>query len=130
MYFLYEKDYRELADTLSIPIDNKDILENLVIKVHRKLENMHFDNKPWLLIFDNLEEEKRLPRRGGVVLITTYYMNFYRSDKTHLLPLTPFTEMEAAAFFPKASQNELIELTQAFEGFPVLFTLAKQYCKQ
>lgn len=79
-----EQAYQELATRLDIPISilNQKSQEEIRKFVFRKLEN-HSSAQPWLLIFDNVENEAPLlneyPKRGGIILYTA------KNDK--ILPL-------------------------------------------
>ncbi|BBI17833.1 hypothetical protein [Neochlamydia sp. S13] len=62
--------YRKLATTLKIDIDEKATTQEIEENLFFWLENHPFE-KPWLLIFDNVEEKIKLPQRGGFILITS-----------------------------------------------------------
>jgi tetratricopeptide (TPR) repeat protein len=127
---LYDEAYRLLAKTLNIPFDKEspDVIRR---KVHFYLENVQ-DEKPWLLIFDNVENELPIPARGGVVLITSRQEHLGALQASRL-DIQPFDKEESKEFLLKylnADQLDDVDgLHRALEGWPLLLTQVAMYLK-
>nr|WP_166154436.1 tetratricopeptide repeat protein [Neochlamydia sp. AcF84]NGY94340.1 hypothetical protein [Neochlamydia sp. AcF84] len=119
--------YRQLANELNIRIDQKATSKEIEKKLFFQLENHPF-NKPWLLIYDNAEEEyqydqlekvdkiKRIafPQRGGFILMTA------RSNKMapfleDCLEVNPFTPLEGLEFLKARLSTHLPKPLKEYE---------------
>lgn len=125
----YDRSYRNLASQLNISCKEKDPLELVRNKVHQYLEETSF-SRPWLLIFDNLEEVTDLPNRGyGDVLISSRSKEFWSSF--HCLQVLPFTEEEGLELFGKIIGTEESsyrkEILQELDYFPLALNQAAHY---
>lgn len=112
--------YRELADQLEIR-SRKDVVPN----VNKKLEEWS-DEKPFLLIFDNLDNIERqilLPQRGnGAILITSRAQGAWDREEVEKMEL--FTPIEAVEAFRKTvpdrpDDEEMRKLVEQLDGFPL-----------
>src|SRR4030067_3715382 len=92
--------YLNLASSLKINLDSKDTKEDIIRRVHQKLE--HNTGKPWLLIFDNLNVVPQLPARGGLSLITDYA----RSTTIKGLEVGRLTEEEAMELLQRVTEKK------------------------
>lgn len=123
---LYEQSYRELAEVFNIPYQ-EDSIPILIRKVHSKLEE-GLDGKPWLLIFDHVEQmlsKDQIPRVGGCVLMTTRN-DFVKEKKCIDIP--PFSAEECEELFRKIGDTKEIDqmpnLMDVLLGYPILINLA------
>jgi tetratricopeptide (TPR) repeat protein len=123
-----DQGYRDLAEKLGLA-KAKESLEIIKEKVHFHLENHSFD-RPWLLIFDNVEKEFSFPQRGGSILIT--------SQKQMLNPelrleMEPFSPEESLALLEKITHEKrgpaMEQLVKDLEGIPLLIYYAAHYIK-
>ncbi len=124
-----DQGYRLLAQKLGL-LNPAESLEKVKERVHFYLEN-DAHSLPWLLIYDNVEEEfTDLPQRGGVVLITSQKKIL---NPEYLLEVTPFKKNEAIQLLEKItgeSQTPIMEeLVNDLEGIPLLLNYAAHYIK-
>ncbi len=124
-----DQSYRKLAEKLGIS-DFKEPLEKVKEKVHFYLENHSFD-RPWLLIFDNVENDlAHYPQRGGVILITSQKKIL---NPEFLLEVKPFSKEESLELLEKITGEkrgkEMESLVQELEGIPLLINYAAHYIK-
>src|SRR3990172_1685898 len=116
--------YRNLASSLKINLDPKDTKEDIIRRVHQKLE--HNTGKPWLLIFDNLNAPLPLPARGGLSLITGYA----KSTSIKGLEVGRLTEEEAIELLQRVTEKKsphLPELIKLIGRSPLLLDQAASY---
>lgn len=67
----YEEGYRDLGRQLRIPMEQEEGFDAFQERLHRYLEEKHFD-VPYLLILDNTQASPNLPGRGnGAVIMTS-----------------------------------------------------------
>jgi len=123
------QSYHSLAERLNLLTPNQT-LEQVKKKVHGYLENHPFD-QPWLLIFDNVEEElDDYPQRGGAVLITSQKKIL---KPEFLIEIEPFSEEESLELLEKISQEKrgaaMQQLVHDLEGIPLLINYAAHYIK-
>ncbi len=124
-----DQGYRLLAQKLEL-LNPGESLEKVKERVHFYLEN-ESQSLPWLLIYDNVEEEfTDLPQRGGVVLITSQKKIL---NPEYLLEVTPFQKNEAIQLLEKITGESLSpmmeELVNDLEGIPLLLNYAAHYIK-
>jgi tetratricopeptide (TPR) repeat protein/ankyrin repeat protein/predicted acylesterase/phospholipase RssA len=128
--FLYDEAYRLLAKTLNIPFE-KEPPEAIRRKVHFYLENTQ-EEKPWLLIFDNVENELPIPARGGVILITSRHQQLGALQALRI-GIQPFDKEESKEFLLKHLTSDQLDdldaLHQALGGWPLLLTQVAMYLK-
>ncbi len=120
-----DQGYRELAEVLNLPIFTSQQLHS---RVHRKLEQLEH---PWLLIFDNLEENIEFPQRGGNILITARDKELFPLYEPVEIP--PFSEKEGIAILKKVTgeeeSKEMKKLAQFF-SYPVVLGHIARYIRQ
>ncbi len=121
--------YRDLANKLGI-LNPSDSFSKIREKVHFYLENHHF-HLPWLLLFDNVEEEfKEYPQRGGAILITSQKKVL---NPEYLLEIHPFSKEESIQLLEKITHEPrsaaMEEVFQDLEGIPLLLNYAAHYIK-
>ncbi len=125
----YSKSYFRLAKELQISFDQKASTSVVVQKVHQHLENKSA-HQPWLLIFDNAQNECELPQKGkGAVLITTRnHLPWYSYP---CLELLPFSEEEALTLFQKITQKAETParrtLVKELDYYPLVLNLSAHY---
>ncbi|BBI17835.1 tetratricopeptide repeat protein [Neochlamydia sp. S13] len=120
--------YRSLAIVLKIDIDAKATILEMEESLFFWLEN-HFFEKPWLLIFDNVEEKFSLPQRGGFVLMTARRKDIAPSHKG-CLEVLPFTQYEAIEFLKgqiEEDEEQLQLLIDRLLGYPLALSKAAAY---
>jgi len=129
-----EPSYRRLAKNLRIFIDTDQPFERVLEEVHFFLENESLE-KPYLLIYDNVDQHINYPQRGnGRLLITTQHPELFTHSE-HKILLNPLTVEESQEIFkqilndqidPKISQ----ELAKILEGIPLSVNQAAHYIKK
>ncbi|NGX35091.1 MAG: hypothetical protein K1060chlam1_01459, partial [Candidatus Anoxychlamydiales bacterium] len=103
----YHQSYRELARQLNIPFGKKELNQIIRSRVHHYLENEVFQ-KPWLLIFDNVDSCIDFPQRGyGAIMITSRNQEFVRPF--YSMHIKPFLKEEASELFNKITGKTLEE---------------------
>ncbi len=126
----YEESYRLLAYSLNISTE-KNSIDQIISQVHFKLSNTK-DEKPWLLILDNVEKTVPIPERGGVVIITSQ-LEQVDSKTAILFPIQPFTHKETEEFLLKYLQPEQLDrldlLQKELGGWPLLLFQLPHYLK-
>ena len=110
-------DYRLLANTLKVYLDNHDSQEVIAQKVHHRLAQN--TGKPWLIIFDNLNDSAALPERGGVVLITSYRKN-PGVEGTEVLPFSHEEALELLKTVTKQKSPHFNRLLEFSGCYPLL----------
>jgi predicted acylesterase/phospholipase RssA/ankyrin repeat protein len=106
------QSYRELAQELKLDID-KNAPYEIERKVHNRLKEHPYE-KPWLLIYDNIEEAFT-PPQGGYVLITSRKREVWGNDKERI---------EVAEFGLEESLKVLSEITR--KNSPRMSELARE----
>jgi len=124
-----DRGYRDLAEKLGLG-DLQESLGSIKDKVHFYLENHSF-HRPWLLIFDNVEEEfVDYPQRGGIILVTSQQKIL---NPEYHLEVEPFSKEESVGLLKKITQQNyempMEELAQDLEGIPLLINYAAHYIK-
>lgn len=121
--------YRDLAERLQVlaPTDSPEMIQQ---KVHSYLENTPH-SLPWLLIFDNVENNLiDYPQKGGAIIVT--------SQKKVLAPellmeVTPFSKQEGQELLERITQKKEPSvsdcLTNDLEGIPLLINYAAHYIR-
>ncbi|MGA8165131.1 MAG: tetratricopeptide repeat protein [Waddliaceae bacterium] len=89
------RSYLYLADALGIRCKQDTPLEQIQQGVHYFLES-RTEEKPYLLIFDNVEKVPTLPKRRGCLLITSREKGIWRARDC--IEIEPFTREEAEHF--------------------------------
>lgn len=118
----YEQSYVHLAECLGLKIDHETPFAFLREKVHFALENKRF-SKPWLMIFDNLEEAIPLPQRGkGNVLITSRKKGLNEAGTAIEIPV--FSEEETRKLYKKILGGEKDEKWKSIGTILNFFPLA------
>lgn len=123
------QSYHSLAERLNL-LDSKESLDQLKKKVHSYLQTHSF-SRPWLLIFDNVEEElKDYPVSGGVILVTSQKKIL---NPECLIEVKPFSEEESVMLLEKISKEKrgapMVQLARDLEGIPLLLNYAAHYIK-
>lgn len=123
------QSYRLLAQRLNLLNANEN-LEQVKKKVHSYLEN-HTFARPWLLIFDNVEEEIiDYPQRGGAILVTSQKKIL---NPQCLIEVEPFSEEESLELLEKISQEKrgiaMRQLVHDLQRIPLLINYAAHYVK-
>jgi len=123
---LFELELKELGKALGLAVE-KEPKERVLQAVYSRL-SQGIQGKPFLLIFDNVEQPLLLPERGGVCLLTTRYPDLHPYPQD-LLNISPFTPEETQTLYQKLYRRDLsldhaTSLTQKLEGYPVLIGLA------
>ena len=79
--------------------------------------------KPWLLIYDNVEQELALPNRGGCILGTSQDAKVWPDYKQHTIELREFSDEEALIFIKRATEQSdelsMKELIRELGAFPL-----------
>ncbi|BBI17829.1 tetratricopeptide repeat protein [Neochlamydia sp. S13] len=121
--------YRQLATALKIDIDEKATTEEIEKNLFLCLESHPFE-KPWLLIFDNVEEKITFPQRGGFILMTAKRKDVAPSIKG-CLEVLPFTQKEALQFLQnqiaEQKEEQLQPLIDQLRGYPLALGKAAAY---
>jgi tetratricopeptide (TPR) repeat protein/ankyrin repeat protein/predicted acylesterase/phospholipase RssA len=112
-----ENGYRDLASTLKVYLENHDSLEVIVRKVHNRLAQNK--GKPWLIIFDNLNDSVPFPERGGVVLITSYRKK-PDFEGTEVLPFSREEALELLQTVTKQESPHVNRLLEFSGCYPIL----------
>ncbi|MBI3211079.1 MAG: tetratricopeptide repeat protein, partial [Simkania negevensis] len=128
----YDQSYRELARRLGVIFDSKEPVEMTIRRVHFYLENNLFP-KPWLLIFDNVEEEILLPDRGrGSILLTTRDKSYW--ERYICLAVEPFSQREGLELLAKVTKKKpgkkAKALIQQLDYFPLALGIAAHYLSE
>ncbi|MGA8164630.1 MAG: patatin-like phospholipase family protein, partial [Waddliaceae bacterium] len=89
------RSYQELANAVGIRCKEDNSLEQMQRRVHYFLESKLWE-KPYLLIFDNVEKALTLPKRGGCVLITSKEPGLWR--RSDCIEVDSFTSKEAERY--------------------------------
>jgi tetratricopeptide (TPR) repeat protein len=123
---LFEQELKELGKALGLAVE-KEPKERVLQAVYSRL-SQGIQGKPFLLIFDNVEQPLPLPERGGVCLLTTRHPDLHPYPQD-LLNISPFTPEETQTLYQKLYKKSLpiehaTSLTQKLEGYPVLIGLA------
>src|SRR5262249_27172028 len=88
-------------------------------------------SKPWLLIFDNVEENVARPEKGGCVLITARRKVNLSIQSPQYIELPPFSEEEALFYLKQyrfsASEANQKRLIVKLEFLPLAVTKAAAY---
>lgn len=126
-----ENDYRKLADSLGLSRRHL-AFEDLRGRVHESLANWK-NQKPWLLIYDNVEAAVEIPPRGGCVIVTSQYQNIWE-DPNAFVRVPPFSLQEAGQLFRKLQkpipEKEVKPLLDQVEGFPNLLEQAAHFLRR
>lgn len=125
-----DQGYSHLAEKLNLLASQKESPEKVRKKVHFYLENHRFE-RPWLLIFDNVENEfTDYPQRGGMILVTSQKKVF---NPTFLLEITPLSKEESLELIEKITKEKRDEkmelLVEDLERIPLLINYAAHYIK-
>ncbi len=126
---LQNQGYRNLAEKLNVLVP-QDPPDRIKEKVHFFLEN-HTFKLPWLLIFDNVENELVIyPQRGGAILITSQKKIL---NPDYLLEIRPFSREESLQLLEKISHEKrsvaMQQLVDDLDGIPLLINHAAHYMK-
>ena len=129
-----DEGYRLIAEKLKIFLPDGICGEEISRRVHRKLENTDNNQKPWLLILDNVEDKidpkKNLPRNGGCILLTTNRKDVWPIED-QLEQVKAFTEEEAISLLTKVTKekksNAMIDLAKILGYFPLALNLAAHH---
>ncbi len=121
------QSYRGLAEKLNISILDKESPQQIERKVHARLQNHTYD-KPWLLIFDNVEEKISVPQ-GGYVLMTSRNREVWRNEKEwiHLDKFEQKDSLKILADITGKRSSRLAELAQELGHFPLALNQAAHY---
>ncbi len=121
------QSYHSLAQRLNL-LESNETLEQLKKQVHSYLETHSFA-RPWLLIFDNVEEELiDYPQKGGAILVTSQKKIL---TPEFLIEIEPFSEEESLDLLEKISQEKrgaaMQQLVHDLQGIPLLINYAARY---
>lgn len=124
-----QQGYHNLAQIFGI-LNPQDPPETIIKKVHFFLEN-HTFKLPWLIIYDNVEEElTHYPQRGGCIIVTSQKKML---NPTYLLEVTPFSQQESLELLEKITREKpgeaMDQLIQDLEGIPLLMNYTAHYIK-
>lgn len=121
------EDYKRLAVALDIPNDSDEMIH----QVHKALESWKSLEKPYLLIYRNLDERIPMPQTGGTILITSSDGRVH--DKKNFLPINSMGEKESTAMLSaltdRVPSDEMKELAEFLNHSPPLLSLAGKYIK-
>lgn len=121
----YYRAYRQLAEVLSINVQNMAD-QKVVDKVNQALESITFkegeEALPWLLIFDDVQGEISLPKRGGSILLTS--SKTLDSLSPQMVSIMPLEANEIHQLFPKNPEENVL-LIESLGGSPLLLNLVK-----
>lgn len=131
---LLEKDYRELAEALSVDISHKDLFQDVQDKVHRALEiESRKWSRPWLLIIDNVTAQIEIPGRDGYVIATAQSKNILK-DANAYDEVPPFSPQDTESLFQlmkcSLSKSDAENLVVEMEGFPVLIEQVAKFLRR
>ncbi len=121
------QSYRELAEKLNISILDKESPQQIKRKVHACLQNHTYD-KPWLLVFDNVEKEISVPQ-GGYVLMTSRESNVWRNS-CEWISLGEFAQEDSLKILKDITRQEsslMAELATELGHFPLALNQAAHY---
>lgn len=125
----YTQSYHNFAENLQIPLEEKEPADQLVNKVHRKLQTSTFE-RPWILVFDNVDQKIPIPERGGLVLLISQQKKVYH-DNVESIQLQPFTLEETKDFLLKKLESGQLEglerLHKETGGWPLLLSQVPPY---
>jgi len=124
--------YLDLGKRLELRLDRRALFEEIQIAVLSELESHRF-NKPWLLIYDNVQEAVSYPQRGGSVLITT--TTYDLGVPKQRLEVKEFSLADTKRLLKKATgrrykESRIKELMDALGGFPIVLDKAASYIAQ
>ncbi len=123
------QSYRGLAEALNISILDKESPQQIERKVHTRLQNHTYD-KPWLLVFDNVEEKIVVPQ-GGYVLMTSRNREVWRNEK-EWIQLTEFTQTDSSKILADITGKRsswMAELAKELGHFPLALNQAAHYIR-
>src|SRR3990167_11245651 len=129
---IYSQGYKELAKILGVPFDEKESLESIRDRVHYKLQHRK-NQKPFLLIFDNVEQSYPFPAQGhGALLITSQQKSLF--EKFSLFEIQPFTEEESQellCLILKCTPTENTKaLAKQLDFYPLALNQAAHYISE
>lgn len=124
-----DQGYRDIAERLNL-CSQQEPIDRIKEKVNLYLENAS-SKRPWLLIYDNVENEPlNLPQRGGVILVTSQKKIL---SQEFLVEITPFSKEESLLLLEKITGEErsfaMEKLVEDLEGIPLLVNCAGHYIK-
>jgi tetratricopeptide (TPR) repeat protein len=122
----YFSAYMELAAALKVEIEKGQSNASIIDMVHKKLEKTQW-RKPWLLIFDDVNNMPLLPNRGGAILVTAKQRpETIPGDATYTLnvlaPEESLCVLQKVIGF--APTDPMKELALKLVGCPATLTLA------
>ncbi|MBP7073876.1 MAG: tetratricopeptide repeat protein [Rhabdochlamydiaceae bacterium] len=125
----YRQGYMHLADVLKVRYSSQEPIQSIRDKVHDHLQRSK-NSKPWLLIYDNVENPLVLPEQGhGRILLTERYLSPCKRFKQ--IHVDPFNAEEAYALVKKISKNTPLKewdaLFQRLGFLPIAINLAAHY---
>lgn len=124
------QNYRALAKVLELSILDDEAPEQVETKVYNFLE-YHSYEKPWLIIYGNVEQAFKLPK-GGCVLMTSRTKNVWKINK-ECIPLAKFSEHESVELLSKITgqnSSHLPKLAQELGYFPLALYQAASYIQR
>ncbi len=124
-----DQGYRDLAEKLGLSTSVKSSVK-LRERVHFYLEN-HAFKLPWLLIFDNVEQDLTdYPQRGGAILVTSQKKVL---NPKFILEIEPFSREESIHLLEKISEEKrsgaMEQLASDLDNIPLLINHAAHYIK-
>lgn len=122
------QSYRLLAEELGIPVTNESP-ESIERTVHSRLQK-HTYEKPWLLIYDNVEEKIPLPL-GGYILMTAQNRELWSNpdEQIHISTFSQEQSVAALTNITGKSSPRMGELAKELGHFPLAITQAARYIK-
>ena len=111
--------YLDLAEVLKISLEHRSTLNAIREEVHAALEQREY---PWLLVFDNAEENLALPKKGGSVIITSQKRDIWHGQD--VIAVSPLRFEEVKQFLQRELEEEDLEsinaLAERCEGIPLI----------
>lgn len=115
-----EEQYRNPPRQLGIDINNEDSFQVVREKVHQVLEESTFE-KPWLILYDNFQEDIEIPQRGGCVLITSRSKDLWGTEAVEAKVLTHEESMQHFEEITKEPRSsEMHALATLLGGYPLI----------
>ena len=119
--------YLALAEFLHLSLQDTSSLDTVRTQIHHALEN----RKEWLLIFDNVENNIPLPKKGGSVLITSREQNLWPYDD--IIEVPRFTNEEAIKYTSSLIHEDvdsILKLVKRLDGIPLAISHAAASIKE
>ena len=123
------QSYKALAEKLEMKIAEDESPEQIEGRVHARLKTHPYE-KPWLLIYDNVEETLKLPE-GGYVLMTSRNKKVWKDDQ-QCIEVAEFgleESLKILSDITHQSSSRMQELARELGFFPLALNQAAHYIR-